>query len=224
MKRVLPVAIVLFLGACTAAQPGAVDTNSTEGAPATQTTPVSVSSIAATSPSQPPSSTAGDSTVDSAECPSIGPARLEVGVGPLFVCELHTDEGPIYGGQLVPRPGVDTAEEAVRAWLAGPTDQEQAAGLQGWDLRPYPWFAESLTFHREGTTLVMEVGQWEPINNLSTSSGSAVFYTTLFGTVFSDPAVEQFELSILGNSCPVMIGESEWCFPIDWDGFVASLG
>ena len=53
---------------------------------------------------------------------------------------------------------------------------------------------------------------------------AAVFYTTLFGTVFSDPTVEQFELSILGNSCPVMIGESEWCFPIGWDDFTASLG
>ena len=41
---------------------------------------------------------------------------------------------------------------------------------------------------------------------------------------FSDPTVEDFELSILGNSCPVTIGESEWCFPIDWDHFVASLG
>jgi hypothetical protein len=70
----------------------------------------------------------------------------------------------------------------------------------------------------------MEVGQWEPIDNLSTSNGSAVFYTSLFGTVFSDPTVEQFELSILGESCPVFIGESEWCFPIDWNDFVASLG
>jgi hypothetical protein len=116
-------------------------------------------------------------------------------------------------------------EEVVRAWLAGPTEEEQAAGLQGWDLRPYPWFVDSLTFRRPGTTtLVMEVGQWEPIDNLSTSNGSAVFYTTLFGTVFSDPSADHFELSISGESCPVMIGESEWCFSIDWDDFVAALG
>lgn len=41
----------------------------------------------------------------------------------------------------------------------------------------------------------MDIGRWEPINNLSTSHGSAVFYTTLFGTVFSDPTVEQLHKS-----------------------------
>lgn len=91
---------------------------------------------------------------------------------------------------MAPRSSVTSAEEAVRAWMEGPTEEEQEAGLQGWDLGPYPWFAHSLTFSREGTTLVMEVGQWEPINNLSTSNGTAVFLTSLFGTVFSDPTVE----------------------------------
>jgi hypothetical protein len=165
-----------------------------------------------------------ESPVVLAECPPIGPERSDSGVGPVFVCELGTEGGSMYGGHLVSREGVTTAEEAVLAWLAGPSEGEQEAGLEGWDLRPYPWFADSMTFHREGKTLVMEVGQWEAIDNLSTSNGSAVFYTSLFGTVFSDPNVEQFELSILGKSCPVFIGESEWCFPIDWDDFVASLG
>lgn len=159
-----------------------------------------------------------------AECPRIGPDRPDITVGPMFVCERTADGRPVFGGQVVHRSNATTAEDAVLAWVAGPTDREQAAGLQGWDLRPYPWFADSLTFRREGTTLVMEVGQWEPINNLSTSNGSSVFYTTLFGTVFSDPTVEEFILSILGHSCPVMIGESEWCFPIDWDDFADSLG
>jgi hypothetical protein len=149
---------------------------------------------------------------------------VDTGVGPVFVCVQVVDGRGVYGGQLVPRPEVTNAEEAVRAWLAGPNEEEQKAGLQGWNLRPYPWFADSLTFRREGTTLVMELGQWEPINNLSTSDGSAVFYISLFGTVFSDPTVEQFELSIVGDSCPVVIGESEWCFPIGWNDFVASLG
>jgi hypothetical protein len=149
---------------------------------------------------------------------------LDTDVGPVFVCERVAAAELMYGGRLVPRSGVATAEDAVRAWLNGPTEQEQAAGLQGWDLRPHPWFEDSLAFRREGTTLFMELGQWEPINNLSTSNGSAVFYVSLFGTVFSDPTVEEFELSIIGSSCPVMIGESEWCFPIDWDDFVASLG
>lgn len=40
-----------------------------------------------------------------------------------------------------------------------------------------------------------------------------MFYLSLFGTAFADPAVEKFELSILGASRPVMIGESVSCFP-----------
>jgi hypothetical protein len=124
----------------------------------------------------------------------------------------------------VARPDVSTAEEAIRAWLAGTTEDEQSAGLQGWDLRPYPWFADSMSFRREGTTLVMELEEWEPIDNLSTSTGSIVFYLTLFGTVFSDPTVDQFELVIRGENCPVMIGESEWCFPIEWHDFIRALG
>ena len=219
MKQVPAVAIFLLLGACTAVQPGPVETVSTTSPVVTQT---AVSSTTVPTTTQP--TTTDDPTIDTVDCPQMGPDRPKTAVGPVFLCQRPADGGPVYGGQLVSRPAVTTAEEAVRAWLAGPTEQEQAAGLQGWDLRPYPWFADSLSFRREGTTLVMEVGQWEPINNLSTSNGSAVFYITLFGTVFSDPTVEEFELSIIGNSCPVMLGESEWCFPIDWDDLVASLG
>jgi hypothetical protein len=149
------------------------------------------------------------------ECATIGPERPK-GVGPVFMC------GQLGRGQVVLRSGVTTAEQAVLAWLEGPTAEEQAAGLQGWDLREYRWFAESLTLRREGSTLIMELARWEPINNLSASSGLLVFYTTLLATVFSDPTVEAFELSILGNSCPVQIGEALWCFPITWDEFASS--
>jgi len=205
----------LILAACTSSTESAtVEATSTTSPTVSQTAPVAV----------PSSTTTGDSMIDPGECRRIGPVRSETGVGPVFVCERPADGGPVYGGEIVSRPGVTTAEEAVRVWLAGPTEEEQSAGLQGWDLRPHPWFAESLAFHREDGTLVMEVGQWQPINNLSTSNGSAVFYISLFGTVFSDPTVDQLDLSILGEHCPVMIGESEWCFPIDWDDFVASLG
>lgn len=149
------------------------------------------------------------------ECSPIGPERPK-GIGPVFMC------GQLDGGQVVFRSGVTSAEQAVLSWLEGPTAEEQAAGLQGWDLRDYPWFAESLTLRREGSTLIMELARWEPINNLSASSGLLVFYTTLLATVFSDPTIEAFELSILGDSCPVQIGEALWCFPITWNEFATS--
>lgn len=97
---------------------------------------------------------------------------------------------------------------------------QRSEGLQGWDFRQYPWFADALTVRREGATLIMELDHWEPIGNLSTSNGSGVFYTSLLATAFSDPTVEKFDLSIRGENCPVYIGDSEMCFPIMWDDLI----
>lgn len=171
----------------------------------------------------PTSMTEGELPIDPALCPEIGPDRLYSAVGPLFVCDRQGERGG-YGGQVVPRSDVANAEEAVVAWLAGPTEAEQEAGLQGWDLQPYPWLADSLTLSRDGSTIIMDVGEWMPINNLSTSNGSAVFLISLQGTVFSDPSVEQFEFSIMGENCPVFIGEPELCFLVSWDDFTGSIG
>ena len=203
--------VILSLEACTNSAPDAVDnvrtTTSSEGS----TTAGAVST------------TEGRAQLDPTPCREIGPDRVDTVFGPLFVCDRHSDSGPPYGGQVVVRSGVDNAEDAVLAWLAGPTKAEQEAGLQGWDLRPHAWFADSLTLSRDGPAFKMDIGEWRPINNLSTSNGTSIFYISLLGTVFSDPTVEQFELSIMGGSCPVFIGETEWCFPLDWHDFTASM-
>jgi hypothetical protein len=216
MRR-LVIATVVVLTACTAAGSSGSTADDVTTAPATLETTTSASQVSPTTTMEEPSS-------EDVECPSIDRNRQATSPGPLYLCEIRTDGELMFGGQIVARPGVSSAEDAVSAWLGGPTEEEQSEGLQGWDLRPYAWFADSLSFRREGTTLVMELEEWEPINNLSTSNGSIVFYLTLFGTVFSDPTVDQFELVILGESCPVMIGESEWCFPIDWEDYIRALG
>jgi hypothetical protein len=69
----------------------------------------------------------------------------------------------------------------------------------------------------------MDLDDWEPVNNLSTSNGGQLFITTLTGTAFSDPSVDSFALSILGDSCP-QIGEGETCFPITRSQFLAQAG
>lgn len=215
MRR-LVIASVVALTGCTAAASNGSAADDVTTVPATLETTTTAQQVSSTTTMEEPTS--------NAECPSIDSNRQETSPGPLFLCEIHSDGELMFGGEVVARPGVSTAEDAVHAWLDGPTEEEESEGLQGWDLRPYTWFADSLSLRREGTTLVMELEEWEPINNLSTSNGSIVFYLTLFGTVFSDPTVEQFELVILGESCPVMIGESEWCFPIDWDEYIQALG
>ncbi len=53
----------------------------------------------------------------------VGDERSNV-AGPFFVCE--TESG--FGGQVFSRDGVDSAEEALRAWLQGPKPEEQAVG------------------------------------------------------------------------------------------------
>jgi hypothetical protein len=216
MRRLL-LAIVLLLTGCTAPVPNGTATDGDTMVPATLETSTSAFQGSPTTATE-------DTTADVVVCPPVDQDRQETTSGPFFLCEIISDEGLKFGGQIVARPDVSTAEDAIRAWLAGPTEDEQSAGLQGWDLRPYLWFADSMSFRRDGTTLVMELGEWESIDNLSTSNGSIVFYLTLFGTAFSDPTVDQFDLVIRGENCPVMIGESEWCFPIDWEDYIRALG
>jgi len=149
------------------------------------------------------------------DCPTIGPERNDVVTGPVFLCRNDSLAG--FGARSAPRPMVDSAQAALIAWAEGPTEQEASEGHLGWDLRNYPWFADALTVRREGSTLIMELDHWEPINNLSTTNGSIVFFTNLFATAFADPTVEEFDLSILGDNCPVFIGEFDFCFPITWE-------
>jgi hypothetical protein len=216
MRRFL-LAIGLLLAGCTAPVTNGATTDDDTTMPETLETTTSAS------PESPTTAT-DDMTPDAVECPSVDQDRQETTAGPFFLCEIRSGEELTFGGQIVARPDVSTAEDAIRAWLEGPTEDEQAAGLQGWDLRPNSWFANSMSFRRDGTALVMELEEWEPIDNLSTSNGAVVFYLTLFGTAFSDPTVDHFDLVIRGENCPVMIGEPEWCFPIDWDDFIQALG
>jgi len=142
--------------------------------------------------------------------------------GPLFVCQLTSAGSGFFGGWVFPREGVLTAEDALREWASGPTDEEALSGFEGWDFRPYPDVMESITLSRDGGTLDMEIGGLEHVNNLSTSHGSGVFFTSLFGTVFSDPSVDSFVLSVGGASCPLQILESEFCFPLTREDFANS--
>ena len=180
----------------------------------------------ATATSEPPAldvpttTTTTPLTIITLECPAIGPERMLAVIGPVFTCSNDSPTG--LGGRAVERPGVNDAESAILAWVDGPTSQEQAAGLSGWDFREYPWFADSLTLRREGSTLTIDLARWEPINNFSTFNGTAVFITSLLATAFSDPTVEIVDLTILGNHCPVVLGEGEYCFPFSWDDFMAS--
>lgn len=149
---------------------------------------------------------------------------LAEGPGVYLVCWGHPsrvlDRPP---GHLFLRPGISTAEDAIREWLKGPTDEEAAAGYEGPVLTQYEWFMESLTLGRVGGLLVMEVAEWEPIAETSTSAASDIFFTTLFGTVFSDPTVERFTFSVRGSSCPVSIGESDLCFPISREDLLSGF-
>lgn len=80
----------------------------------------------------------------------------------------------------------------------------------------------SIAIWREDNILYLDIGEWEVVNNISTSHGSGVFFLSLFGTAFSDPTVEQFVFSVNGQSGPLQIQESEYCFPISWDDVVGS--
>lgn len=182
------------------------------------TTVDDLDNAAAATTSQPEQSVTTQAPAEPSDCPTMGSERNDVVTGPVFVCSNTSPAG--FGGRSVPRPGVDNGEAALIAWLDGPTDQERSEGLQGWDFRQYPWFADALTVRREGATLIMELDHWEPIGNLSTSNGSGVFYTSLLATAFSDPTVEKFDLSIRGENCPVYIGDSEMCFPIMWEDLI----
>lgn len=112
------------------------------------------------------------------------------------------------------RESVSTVEEALSAWLEGPNPDEAAAGYIGGDLTDYPAVMAAVVVEREGTTLYMDFEHWEPMN-ISSSSANQTFVATLLGTAFSDPTVEWFWVSIRGDSCPVFIGEGEYCFPVD---------
>lgn len=144
--------------------------------------------------------------------------------GPLFVCQLTRAGSGFFGGWVFPREGVLTAEDALREWASGPTEEEALSGFEGWDFRPFPAFMESIAISRDGGTLYMDIGGLEQVNNLSTSDGSGVFFTSLFGTVFSDPSIDSFVLSVGGGgaSCPLQILESEFCFPLTREDFVDS--
>lgn len=139
-------------------------------------------------------------------------------VGPMFLCQ---DETGRFGSVYVDRPNATTAEEAITAWLEGPSALEQRAGVQGWQLSAdAPWMKDSTTFNRSNGLLTMRVSEWRAINNLSTTTGSYTFLTTLMGSAFSDPSVASFVLEIDGKSCPIQIGEGEWCFPLTREGFL----
>ena len=116
------------------------------------------------------------------------------------------------GGRVFERGNVRTAEEAISEWAQGPTADERAVGYDGWNLAQYAWFLPAMSFSRDGDLLHMDLDDWEPVNNLSTSFGSQLFITTLIGTAFSDPSVDSFALSILGDSCP-QIGDGETLLP-----------
>src|SRR3970040_531991 len=148
MRR-LPLAIVLLLAGCTAPESNGPATDGDTTVPATLETTTSASQGSL-------STTRDDTTPEALECPSVDQNRQENTSVPVFMCGISSGQELTFGGQIVARPDVSTAEDAIRAWLAGPTEDEQSAGLQGWDLRPYPWFADSMSFRREGTTLVME--------------------------------------------------------------------
>lgn len=123
-------------------------------------------------------------------------------------------------GRVFPREGVTTAEEAVMAWTVGPTREELIAGWVGMSFVGVPWFAESIRFHREGGTLYMDFVHYEPINNLSTSTGSSIYMDTLLGTVFSDPTVDAFCVSLLyEDSMPC----TAWPGDIDYETFAEPL-
>lgn len=156
----------------------------------------------------------GNAAISGASCPELEVERQSTDIaGPFFVC--GTEQG--FGGRVFSREGIDSAEEALLAWLHGPSPEERAAGYEGRDLTPYQEMTGSITINREGDILYMDIGEWETVGNMSTSHGSGVFFTSLFGTAFSDPTVKQFVLSVAGESCPLQILESTYCFPISWE-------
>ena len=207
--------ILLASGCSGPESAGLQDQSVTAAAETTTTVNEQDNAAAAATTSQTEQPVTTQPLADPSHCPTIGPDRNDVVIGPVFLCSNTSPAG--FGGRSVPRPGTDNAEAALLAWLDGPTEQERSEGLQGWNLQNHPWFADALTVRREGSTLIMELDQWEPIGNLSTSNGSAVFVTSLLATAFSDPTVEKFDLSIRGDNCPVYIGDAEMCFPIEWD-------
>lgn len=168
--------------------------------------------------------TSASSTTEAAVPPcGEGPliAGFDQGPGLYFACSASLGGVGVTAGRVFHREGVVTAEDALRQWLNGPTAEEVAAGFGGFDVTAeVPRVAQSVSFRREGVTLFMDFGYWEPIGNLSTSTAGANFIAGLLGTAFSDPTVEQFSVSITGDSCPVFIGEMEWCFPVTWEDFL----
>lgn len=166
-------------------------------------------------------STTTQSTVGDPSCTEVEPFTdfENAAPGPFFVCSVTT--GPLRtGGQVFERPEVESAEDAILEWAKGPNDAERELGYDGFDLAQYDWFVESVSFERHEDTLTMHMLDWEPINNLSTSYGSQLFVATLVGTAFSDPSVESFIFTILGDQCP-QIGEGEICFPVARSEFLA---
>jgi hypothetical protein len=212
--------IVLVLAACSGGVVGSTTTTSSTIQPVgtTASTPTTATTFA-------PTTTGSPTTEAIPEVPACTRETAVDGLGTrpgvYLLCWAHpawTEIGP--PGHLFFRDGVSTAEEAIVEWLKGPTDEEAAAGYDGPTLTQYEWLTESLTLRREGSQLFMEVSEWKPIFETSTSSTSFVFFWTLYGTVFSDPTVEEFSLVIMGDSCP-SIGESDLCYPISRHDYLA---
>ena len=142
--------------------------------------------------------------------------------GPFFLCRPFEGMGPTLGGKVFEREGGSNVEDAMVAWMAGPTSDELAGGYVGGDLTAYPAVMSGVVIEREATTVFMDFEHWEPMN-ISTSAANQLFVATLLGTAFSDPTVDWFWVSITGTSCPVFIGEEEHCFPMTRAQFIDYL-